>query len=208
MWDEIKDRPLVLLLLGVGVPLCIWALSFVVRGAIAGVGLAISAIHEGFVGAVASAPWIAPAASICLAGAGLSLAGKGIVVIVQQSQTRPFDFATAVLGVLSALSIGVAKEYGLKNMPLTALLLAVATGMAVAVGGALLKSDDRIKKVIGFVFPLIPALVIAGQAVSKGDGSIVAGIHELTPSNGIAFVAFLLSSIVLAILANREKRRS
>jgi hypothetical protein len=202
MWDDLKDRPLLVLLGALGVAICIWALSFVVRAAIAGVGLAISIVAGGVVGAAASSPWVVPAASIGVAATGAFLTYRVVVLVVKQAKSSPFDFATAALSLLSALLVGLVKEHELNDMPITALLLAAATAFAVAVGGALLKSKGLVRKTIGFLFPLLPAGVIVAHVFSAHGSSVTTGLGELTPAGLIALGALLLSSILLAALAN------
>lgn len=204
MWDELKDRPLLVLLGTIGLALCIWALSFVVRAVFAGVGLAVAIVAGGVVGAAAISPWIVPAASVGVTATGAFFTYKVAITVVQQAKSKPFEFATATLSFVSAIAIGMVKEYELKDMPATALLLAAATAFAVAVGGALLKSGGWWRALIGFVFPLLPAGVVLGYSLSHDARPFMESVRELTPASLVALALLLLSSVFLAILANRS----
>ncbi|MBN1604122.1 MAG: hypothetical protein JW915_21100 [Chitinispirillaceae bacterium] len=201
MWNDLKERPFLVLVLAIGLAVMIYAASFVVTAICVGVGLAITIISGGVMAASASIPWAIPAASSAIVGIGGVYIIKMITIFYNQAKEKPFSFSTATLSLISALLVGLATKYELQDMPLISTLFGVGTAFAVAVGGALLKCEGLAMKLIGFLFPLIPAVFLVIPILSKNNQTILTELQN-KPGILMLFAILLIIAILLGIIAN------
>jgi hypothetical protein len=198
------SNPSFVLAAGLAIAACIaaalWGLALVIPAVGAAIGLGIAVASTGFATAGAVASWLPTAASAGLAAGGASITIYVVSKVVESGKNRPYEWTLPALTVLAVFFVDMTKEIAF-SAQLERAIFAFATGMLTLAGGFLLLQRALAEKIIGFLLPFFPAIVVVAIYLKEGQiQTLMSDILAAGNTGAIGLVGAISVAAFVAIL--------
>ncbi|WP_434514728.1 hypothetical protein AB6Q56_19775 [Dechloromonas sp. ARDL1] len=190
------ERIVLAILVVAGIVACGWALAHIATAILTGVGLMIAVATTGFATAGAVASWMPAATSIGVAAGGASLCVFVVGKVVESGKKQPYEWSLPALTALAVFFVDMTKEIAFSTQ-LERATFAVVTALLTLVSGFLLMQPKWGVKVIGFLLPFFPVLIVV--LVYLQDKQIESLLNDILAAGSMGAIG-LVGAIVIALL--------
>ena len=205
------SSPPVIVAIGVAIAAALWGMGQVIPPIFDGIGvlikavgaaggLAVAAATTGFATAGTVATWLAPAAAAGVAASGVAITYVVLHKIVEEGREKPYEWMLPALGLLAVFFVDLSKDDLLATGTERA-LYGLTTGCCTVGGGVLLLNQRLLVRVLGFLVPFLPTLVVWAALVR--DGQLARGLGDFIRAGSVGalgLVGVLIMGAVIAVL--------
>lgn len=196
------SSPSAVLAIGIAIAACIaaalWGLAQVIPAFGVAVGLGIAAASTGFATAGTIASWVPTAASVGIVAGGASITVYVVSKVVESGKNRPYEWTLPALTILAVFFVDMTKEIAFSTQ-LERATFAFATGMLTLAGGFLLLQRAWAAKIIGFLLPFFPVVVVV--AIYLKDKQIQGLLSDILAAGTTGAIGLVGAIVVAAFVA-------
>jgi hypothetical protein len=159
---------------------------------------AINVIMSPHTLAVPIAGWVAPLASIGVAGTGGSAVIFVLVKAGERAAKEPAEWTVPLLAIIGAFLLDLAKDFGFENGFLKAAFVLVIAFLVVIAGACWKTKDWKLRGLSLFLLILPPFAVLIQSMRARGTGRLMEEIARVEPTVWIRLGGFVVIGIVSA----------
>jgi len=208
---DIKENPLLLLALAIGIPLgiaaALWGIAqiFVAIGTAAGIVVGMFSAGPALGGVVEI--WATRTAAFGLAAGGGAIAYKTVVNVTQQVKNDTFAWTLPIIAILVGLLVEIDKEFYATN-PIIKHFLSAVFASIMLVGGYLFTKKSKVVKVCAFLLMLLPPIVIFLIIVSNHSAEVLNGFSVISAWQWFTIISIICLTILIALLGTYVEKNS
>jgi hypothetical protein len=171
----------------------------------AAIGLVFAVSVTGLATSAHVAEWVAPAATVGVATAGLAAAYFVVVRVSAEAKKAPYDWAMPILAIFAGFLTDLCNDFYLDDEKITRALFSALTAIMMLVGGFLVSKQGLTQKAIGILLPLlVPVTILAKLLLSAQHDTKTLGIQlghllKLPLSGAMGLVGLLMLTAFIMI---------